>query len=59
MSKEELDNLVRIGKLKLEPPRRSEFDGMVHSARTHLNDALAAVVAKLEPPKEGLGTPQE
>lgn len=39
MSKQELDNLVRIGKLKLEPPRRTEFDGMVRSARTHLADA--------------------
>jgi len=39
MSKQELDNLVRINKLKLEPGRRSEFDGMVHSARTRLADA--------------------
>ncbi|MFZ1922487.1 MAG: hypothetical protein WAU57_12730 [Xanthobacteraceae bacterium] len=39
MSKQELDNLVRIGKLKLEPPRRTEFDGMVRSARSHLADA--------------------
>lgn len=39
MSKAELDNLVRINKLKLEPARRPEFDGMVRSARTHLADA--------------------
>jgi hypothetical protein len=39
MSKAELDNLVRINKLKLEPGRRAEFDGMVRSARTHLTDA--------------------
>jgi hypothetical protein len=39
MSKPELDNLVRINKLKLEPGRRAEFDGMVRSARTHLADA--------------------
>jgi hypothetical protein len=39
MSKQELDNLVRINKLKLEPASRAEFDGMVHSARTHLVDA--------------------
>jgi len=39
MSKPELDNLVRINKLKLEPARRAEFDGMVRSARTHLTDA--------------------
>ena len=39
MSKPELDNLVRINKLKLEPGRRAEFEGMVRSARTHLTDA--------------------
>jgi len=39
MSKQELDNLVRIKKLKLEPGSRVEFDGMVRSARTHLADA--------------------
>jgi hypothetical protein len=39
MSKAELDNLVRIGKLKLEPASRVEFDGMVSSARTRLLDA--------------------
>jgi hypothetical protein len=32
MSKAELDNLVRIGKLKLEPASRVEFSGMVTSA---------------------------
>jgi hypothetical protein len=39
MSKEELDNLVRIGRLKAEPGTRSEFAGMVKSARTRLVDA--------------------
>jgi hypothetical protein len=39
MSKPELDNLVRINKLKLEPPRKAEFGGMVRSARTRLVDA--------------------
>jgi hypothetical protein len=39
MSKEELDNLVKIRKLKLEPASRAEFDGMVKSARTRLADA--------------------
>lgn len=39
MSKQELDNLVKINKLKLEPARRTEFDGMVRSARIHLTDA--------------------
>lgn len=39
MSKQELDNLVKIGKLKLEPARRAEFEGMVRSARARLTDA--------------------
>ncbi len=30
---------MRIHKLKLEPGRRAEFDGMVRAARTHLTDA--------------------
>jgi hypothetical protein len=39
MSKPELDNLVRIGKLKIEPGSRAEFDGMVGAARKRLADA--------------------
>jgi hypothetical protein len=39
MSKEELDNRVRIGRLKAEPGSRNEFAGMVKSARTRLIDA--------------------
>jgi hypothetical protein len=39
MSKEELDNLARIGKLKAEPGTRAEFDGLVDSARKRLVDA--------------------
>jgi hypothetical protein len=39
MSKEELDNLVRISRLKAEPGTRSEFAGMVNSARRRLIDA--------------------
>jgi hypothetical protein len=39
MSKPELDNLVRIHKLKLEPGRRAEFEGMMRSAGTRLSDA--------------------
>jgi hypothetical protein len=38
MSKE-LDNLVQIGKLKQEPPSRSEYDGMLSAAKTRLRDA--------------------
>jgi hypothetical protein len=39
MSKEELDNLVNIQKLKVEPGSRSEFVGMLDSARKRLADA--------------------
>lgn len=33
-----LDNLVKIGKLKLEPPDQAEFDGMLRSAKRRLQD---------------------
>jgi hypothetical protein len=39
MSKKELDNLVRIGRLKEEPPSRAEYDGMLAVAKTSLADA--------------------
>jgi hypothetical protein len=39
MSKPELENLVRIGRLKIEPPSRDEFLGMVGAARARLTDA--------------------
>ena len=39
MGKQELDNLVRIGRLKAEPASRKEFDGMLASARRSLTDA--------------------
>ena len=39
MSKQELDNLVKIGKLKVEPGTRAEFEGLVDSARKRLADA--------------------
>jgi hypothetical protein len=39
MTLELLDNLVRINKLKLEPPDQKEFDGMVASAKRRLKDA--------------------
>lgn len=39
MSDAELENLVRIGRLKTEPASRSEFAGMVKSAATRLADA--------------------
>jgi hypothetical protein len=39
MTKQELDNLVKIGQLKSEPGTRAEFDGMVDSAKKRLADA--------------------
>ncbi len=39
MALEKLDNLVKIGKLKHEPPDQNEFDGMVASAEIRLKDA--------------------
>jgi hypothetical protein len=39
MGREELDNLVRINRLNVEPGSRREFAGMVKSARTRLADA--------------------
>jgi hypothetical protein len=39
LSKQELDNLVRINRLKVEPGSRSEFAGMLKAARTRLADA--------------------
>jgi hypothetical protein len=39
MSKQELENLAKIGQLKAEPGTRAEFDGLVASARKRLADA--------------------
>jgi hypothetical protein len=39
MSKTELDNLVRIKRLKTEPPTRNEYLGMVAAANSRLKDA--------------------
>lgn len=39
MTLEQLDNLVRIKKLKQEAPDQSEFDGMLASAKRRLKDA--------------------
>jgi hypothetical protein len=33
MSKPELDNLVKIRKLKEEPPSRPEYDGMLRAGK--------------------------
>jgi len=39
MTLPQLDNLVKIQKLKIEPPDQNEFDGMVSSAKRRLQDA--------------------
>jgi hypothetical protein len=39
MSLINLDNLVKIGTLKLEPVNNSEFAGLLRSGKTRLNDA--------------------
>lgn len=39
MSQGQLDNLVRSGQLKAEPPAQAEFDGLVRSGRLRLKDA--------------------
>jgi len=38
MALEHLDNLVKIGRLKVEPPDQNQFDGMLKSAKTRLKD---------------------
>ncbi|MDR2156002.1 MAG: hypothetical protein LBE78_13440 [Burkholderiaceae bacterium] len=42
-----LDNLVRIGQLKMEPPAQAELDGLLRSGRVRLTDA-ANVTLNLE-----------
>jgi hypothetical protein len=39
MSRSELDNLVRTGLLKSEPPDQREFDSLLKSGRRRLHDA--------------------
>ena len=45
MTSAELDNLVRIGKLKREPPAARELQGLLASARERLSDADNATLA--------------
>jgi hypothetical protein len=42
-----LDNLVRIGQLKAEPPAQAELNGLIRSGRVRLTDA-ANVTLNLE-----------
>lgn len=45
MTSAELDNLVRIGKLKPEPPSARELKGLLDSARARLDDAANTALA--------------
>ena len=45
MTSTKLDNLVRIGQLKREPPRADELAGLKRSARSRLADAQRADLA--------------
>jgi hypothetical protein len=39
MPPSQLDNLVAIGKLKVEPPAQQELDGLLHSGSVRITDA--------------------
>lgn len=39
MTREKLENLARIGQLKEQPPSRKEFDGLLSSGKSRLQDA--------------------
>lgn len=39
MSKENLENLAKIGKLQRQTPSRREFDGLIASGKARLSDA--------------------
>jgi hypothetical protein len=45
MSSENLANLVKIGRLKSEPPAQKEFDGLLRAARIGLTDAQKLALA--------------
>lgn len=45
MTSSPLDNLVRISKLKVEPPAQAELDGLVRSGLVRLRDAENATLS--------------
>ncbi|MFA5525188.1 MAG: hypothetical protein WDA24_12580 [Tissierellales bacterium] len=45
MESEKLNNLVRVGKLQVEPPDQAEFEGMVNSAERRLQDAALELLS--------------
>jgi len=46
MTLSNLDNLVKINKLKVEPPDQTEFNGMIASAKRRLDDAVVVNVSE-------------
>jgi hypothetical protein len=46
MTSRELENLLRIGLLKAEPPAQAEFDGLVRSGQARLADARNPYLAR-------------
>jgi hypothetical protein len=45
MTSPELENLVRIGSLKIEPATQVEFDGLVRSGKARLEDSANATLS--------------
>ena len=45
MASSPLDNLVRIGQLKIEPPAKAEIAGLIHSGQVRLKDAHNSTLA--------------
>lgn len=45
MNLKNLDNLVKIGQLKHEPSNDLEFQGLLHSGKTRLNDAKNSILS--------------
>ena len=45
MTSPQLENLVKTGCLKAEPPSQSECDGLLHSAKVRLIDACNTVLS--------------
>ncbi len=45
MPSDQLDNLVRVGKLKTEPPSQVELDGLIRSGTVRLKDAENATLS--------------
>jgi hypothetical protein len=39
LTREKLENLARIGQLKLQPPKREEINGLISSGKSRLQDA--------------------